>query len=102
MGNPDGGAKGGGVHFGLQEGLAGGILGGVRVFPLWSGSLRRVWVVLSGLIWVVAACAVWGWVLFCGSYWGGLLCWDFWLLSARCAIRSGRYFATFGYGVIIA
>ena len=53
MGNPDGGAKGGGVRFWIQEKLKGGILGGVRVFSLWFGSLCRVCVpggVLAGLI----------------------------------------------------
>ena len=48
--NPDGRAKGGGVHFGLQEKLAGGILGGVWVFSLQFGSLCHMWAVFAGLI----------------------------------------------------
>ena len=43
MGDSDGGAKGGGVHFWLQGRLEGGILGGIRVLSLRLGSLCRVW-----------------------------------------------------------
>ena len=43
MGDSDGGAKGGGVHFWLQGRLERGIVGGIRVLSLRLGSLCRVW-----------------------------------------------------------